>query len=210
MTSEMLKDSVKTLGTLEIFDRSIGITPLLLLDGHGSRMELPFLQYSNYPLHLWISLIGIPYGTSLWQVGDSTEHNGAYKMTLARIKKISIEWKEKMMITRLTIEVAEIMILVDYAWDKSFAQVKINKASIAERGWFLLNCKLLLCTQLCSTMTDNEQRYEAANRVITPIMKLLTLLKSLTMNQPLTPSTSPLLPNLLLDRIYRALWQYIA
>ena len=80
MTSEILKNIVKTLDTLEIFDRFTGITPLLLLDGHGSRMELPFPQYINDPLHLWRALIGVPYGTSLWQVGDSAEQNGAYKM----------------------------------------------------------------------------------------------------------------------------------
>ena len=34
--SEILKNIVKTLDTLEIFNRSTGITPLLLLDGHGT------------------------------------------------------------------------------------------------------------------------------------------------------------------------------
>ena len=168
MTSEILKNILKTLDTLEIFDRSTGITPLLLLDGHGSRMELPFLQYINDPLHLWRALIGVPYGTSLWQVGDSAEQNGAYKMALARIKKILVEWKERKMIARLTIEVAEIMILINYAWERSFARVETNKVAIAERGWFPLNRKLLISTQLRSTMTKNEQRDETGNGVIIP------------------------------------------
>jgi hypothetical protein len=30
-----------------VFDRSKGIPPFLLLDGHGSRFELKFLQYIN-------------------------------------------------------------------------------------------------------------------------------------------------------------------
>ena len=47
--------------------------PLLLLNSHGSRIELPFLQYINDPLYLWIDLSGVTYGTSLWQVGDSAE-----------------------------------------------------------------------------------------------------------------------------------------
>ena len=168
MTSEILKDILKTLDTLEIFDCSTGITPLILLDGHGSRMELPFLNYINDPLHLWFALIGVPYGTSLWQVGDSAQQNGAYKMALARIKKILIEWKERMMVARLTIEVQEIMVLINYAWEKSFARVETNKTAIAERGWFPLNRHLLLNTQLRSTMTDKEQREESTNGVVIP------------------------------------------
>ena len=69
MTSEILKTIVYTLDILEIFDRSSGISPTLLLDGHGSRLQLLFLQYVNDPAHLWDVLIRLPYGTSLWQVG---------------------------------------------------------------------------------------------------------------------------------------------
>ena len=131
-------------------------------------MELPFLQYINDPLHLWRALIGVLYGTSLWQVGDSAEQNGEYKMALSRIKKILVKWKERKMIARLTIEVAEIMILINYAWERSFARVETNKVAIAERGWFPLNRKLPISTQLRSTMTENEQRDETGNGVIIP------------------------------------------
>ena len=89
-------------------------------------------------------------------------------MALARIKKILVEWKERKMIARLTIEVAEIMILINYAWERSFARVETNKVAIAERGWFPLNRKLLISTQLRSTMTDNEQRDKTGNGVIIP------------------------------------------
>ena len=44
--------------------------------------------------------------------------------------------------------------------------MEINKVAIAERGWFPLNRKLLISTQLRSTMTDNEQRDETGNGVI--------------------------------------------
>jgi hypothetical protein len=37
---------------------------LLLLDGHGSHLEISFLQYINNPSHEWIVCIGVPYGTS--------------------------------------------------------------------------------------------------------------------------------------------------
>ena len=69
---EILKNIVKALDTLWIFDFPTGITPLLILDCHVNRVELPFLYYINDPLYLWRALIGVQYGTSLWQVGDST------------------------------------------------------------------------------------------------------------------------------------------
>ena len=91
MTSDILTTIVKTLDELDIFDRSTGKNPFMLLDGHGSRLGLPFLSYINNPLHLWFACIGVPYGTSLWQVGDSKQQNGSYKMALSRIKKEIID-----------------------------------------------------------------------------------------------------------------------
>ncbi len=52
-------------------------TPFLLLDGHGSRFELPFLDYVNSEETKWNVCIGVPYDTNLWQVGDSAQQNGA-------------------------------------------------------------------------------------------------------------------------------------
>ena len=45
ITSDILVDALVTLDRHEIFERSCGNErkPFLLLDGHGSRFELPFL-----------------------------------------------------------------------------------------------------------------------------------------------------------------------
>jgi hypothetical protein len=59
----------------------------LLLDGHGSRFELPFVEYIIDPAHQWTVCTGVPYGTSLWQVGDSIEQNGQYKEELKDTKE---------------------------------------------------------------------------------------------------------------------------
>ena len=53
--------------------------PLLLLDGHVSQWELSFLQYVNKKKTEWAVCIGVPYGTSLWQVGDSSQKMGRIK-----------------------------------------------------------------------------------------------------------------------------------
>ena len=69
---------------------------------------------------------------------------------------------------RLTIEVQEIIILVNYAWEQSFARIDSNRTAIVERGWFPLNRNLLLDKQLRSTMTTEEQDEEADEGVVLP------------------------------------------
>merc|ERR1740124_632598 len=65
ITSEILADICGTLDYLKMFDRSGGTMPFFLLDGHGSQIELPFLEYLNNPYHPWCACIGVPYGTDL-------------------------------------------------------------------------------------------------------------------------------------------------
>jgi len=52
MPSIILKDILETLGDLNIFPRVDRLKPIFLVDGHGSRLELPFLDYVNNPEHL--------------------------------------------------------------------------------------------------------------------------------------------------------------
>ena len=84
---------LKTLDFYNLFPCIDGVKPFLLLDGHWSRLELPFLQYINNPADHWIVCIGVPYGTSLWQVGDSTEQNGSFNMSITKGKQILLEKK---------------------------------------------------------------------------------------------------------------------
>ena len=91
MTIEILTTIVETLDLLDVFDHLTGINPILLLDGHGSRFELPFLNYINYSDHIWFVLMGFPYGTIMWKVGDSVEQDGAYTIALAKKKKKSLQ-----------------------------------------------------------------------------------------------------------------------
>ena len=50
-----------------------GVVPFAILDGHGSRFDLTFLQYINDPVTKWYVDIGVPYGIVFWKVGDSKE-----------------------------------------------------------------------------------------------------------------------------------------
>ena len=73
MTSNILVDVLKTLDCLDVVKRVGKKRPFLLIDGHKSRLEMLFLQYINTPVDHWVVCLGVPYGTALWQVGDSKE-----------------------------------------------------------------------------------------------------------------------------------------
>ena len=74
---------------------SCNVKPFLLLDSHGSRLGLPFLKYVNNEAHQWVVYIGFPYGRSYWEVGDSPEQNGCYKMALTSEKAALVLKKQR-------------------------------------------------------------------------------------------------------------------
>ncbi len=93
ITSEILRSVLTHLNKYIEFDQTEA-TPFLLLDGHQSRFELPFLTYIQSEHQKWTVCIGVPYGTNLWQVGDSTQQNGAFKTALAQEKKVLLQKKQ--------------------------------------------------------------------------------------------------------------------
>ena len=71
-----------------VFDQQPdGLTPFLLLDGHHSWFEQPFLSYINdSDEHPWVVCISMPYGTHIWHVADSSELIGTFKIRLTDAK----------------------------------------------------------------------------------------------------------------------------
>ena len=47
MTSEILTEAIESLDHYCQFDRATGRKPFLLMDGHGSRLQLSFLKYMS-------------------------------------------------------------------------------------------------------------------------------------------------------------------
>jgi hypothetical protein len=131
ITDKILTDIMKHLDTYLTFDRTEA-TPFLLLDGHGSRFGLPFLEYIRDESHKWTVCIGVPYGTNLWQVGDSSQQNGAFKIALKKAKQCLLQHKEMFPPIPVRIEKHDIVGLVHEAWNQSFAQVESNKRAIAK------------------------------------------------------------------------------
>lgn len=87
ITSEILVEMLSTLDVLNVIPRDDNIKPLLLIDGHKSRLEIPFLEYINTPTDHWVVCLGVPYGTALWQVGDSKEQNGSFNIAMTKANK---------------------------------------------------------------------------------------------------------------------------
>ena len=86
ITSGILVQALTILVVLNVIPRNDNIKPFLLLDGHGSRLEMPFLQYINNPEDHWVVCLGAPYGTALWQVGDSKEQNSSFNNAFTKAK----------------------------------------------------------------------------------------------------------------------------
>ena len=167
ITSEILVEALTTLDMMHVVPRDDGIKPFLLLDGHGSRLELPFLRYINTPEDHWVVCLGVPYGTALWQVGDSKEQNGSFNIAFARAKADLLQYKIKKMTQDSSLRPTDLMPLINYAWSNSFARVTTNKKAIVERGWNPLNYNLLLNKELRATMTIAEKLSES-NKVTLP------------------------------------------
>jgi hypothetical protein len=87
ITGQLLADMMQASDDHDIFKGSDGSRPLLLLDGHHSHLELPFLDYIHGPGHEWMTCIGVPYGTYFWQVTDAEEQNASFSIALDKAKK---------------------------------------------------------------------------------------------------------------------------
>jgi hypothetical protein len=152
ITAELLTAMLKQLDELEVFDRSTGLNPFLILDGHGSRFELEFLEYVNTCETKWNVNIGLPYGTSYWQVGDSTEQNGCFKMALTKAKQSLVTEKNDAGLP-FEINKTDVVKLVKEAWNASFAKVESNKKAVLEQGWGpkALNYNVLLHPEIAAS-----------------------------------------------------------
>jgi hypothetical protein len=168
ITSELLRDMLERMDSLDLFPRTEGgPLPFLLLDGHGSRFQLPFLRYIRDEEHEWKVCIGVPNGTAHWQVGDSAEQNGSWKMATTRDKRKLSQFRISMGMP-VNIRPSDIVPIVNNAWKESFARVGPNKRAIARRGWTPLNRGLLKCPEVLKTKVVAATTREDETTTTTP------------------------------------------
>ena len=67
INTEILTNIFKRLDNLSLFNKycDTGMIPFVLLDGHGSRFDVKFLEYMNNKSHKWNVCLGAPYRTAL-------------------------------------------------------------------------------------------------------------------------------------------------
>jgi hypothetical protein len=65
ITSQLLNNMLQRMDDLLLFDRSDGGNHFLLCNGHGSRFEEPFLEYTLKYYRPWTCCRGVPYVTSV-------------------------------------------------------------------------------------------------------------------------------------------------
>ena len=147
---------LQTVDKIGVFDQTDRAPHFLILDGHGSIFDLLFLQYINTAATKLNVCIGVPYGTSYWEIGDSPEQNGSFKLALTKCKRDVLTQKERRR-TAFAIEKEDIVDVVSKPSDESFARIATDQKAVAERGWGPLNYNLLLHPEIQLTSTSNLQ-----------------------------------------------------
>ena len=122
ITSEILRDALRTIDHYQVMDQSSGRLLFLFLDEYGSRFELPFLEYITNANHKWMVCIGVPYGASLY----SKEQNGSFKIAMSKIKSELLKKRLNMYFDHPNIQPTDIIPCVNFAWEYSFARVGTN------------------------------------------------------------------------------------
>ena len=118
---------------------------------HCFCFELKFLQYIHSKETKWsICIAGFPYGTSYWQVGNSSEQNGCFKMALTMEKRKLLRRKE-LVDAKFAIQKEDVTYIASQGWAGSFGQVATNKNAIAEHGWGPFNYNCLLHPEIAAT-----------------------------------------------------------
>jgi hypothetical protein len=115
ITSGLLVRFLQHMEEHDLFPRVNGVKPFLLLDGHGSCLELSFFQYINDASHEWVVCIEVPYGASHWQVTDLSEQNGSYKMTLSAAKNELVKKKQSACFQNAHIKTYNIVMVINEA-----------------------------------------------------------------------------------------------
>ena len=143
ITGAILVKILEYFDTLQLFERyEGGPIPMLIVDGHQSRLDPRFVSYINNHDHEWRVCLGVPYATVLWQVGDASEQNGKFKIEWTKVKEWMMVYKSINCLP-CTIGPTDIIPLINRVFHKSYGNVYSNLKALATRGWNPLNRKLL-------------------------------------------------------------------
>ena len=159
-----MTEALKYLDNLNVFERfQDGPTTFILLDGHGSRLQLPFLEYTNSSTNdkqrKLMFTLGTKNSADVWQVGDSCHQNGCWKMAMNVEKDALLHFKHRHAFESTDFDRCDIVPLIKRACKKYFSLRDNNLKAIIDRGWFHLDRRLLKEPVILKTKIrlDNEQ-----------------------------------------------------
>ena len=98
-------------------------------------------------------------------MGDSKEQNGSFNMAMTDAKRKLLDLKRKSCMDE-TIDKNDLMLLINIAWNKSFARVDKNRRAIADRGWGPYNRNILTFSHIRATMTETDRIYDLNYQVV--------------------------------------------
>ena len=177
ISSEIMTEALKYLDNLNVFAwLQYGPTTFILLDSHGSRLQLPFLKYTNSSTNdkqrKLIFTLGTKKYTDVWQVGDSCRQHGCWKMAMNVEKDALLNFKHRHAFESTDFDRCDIVPLIKRAWKKSFSIRNNNSEATIDRGWFHLERRLMKepvifkkqgCT-ISNLKTNTTRHYELINR----------------------------------------------
>jgi hypothetical protein len=163
ISADILVDVLTILDTLDVFPRVPGgPIPVLIIDGHESRLDPKFVAYINDPRHMWKVCLGVPYATNYWQVGDSSEQNGTFKVLWYKEKDEVVKYKSIRHIP-LYLNAEDTVPMMNRIWDGSFGRELTNKQATSDRGWYPPNRKLQSHPELLPDNNTNSNQSEVTN-----------------------------------------------
>jgi len=132
ITTEILVKILQNLDEQHVFKREQdGCMPMIILDGHGSRLKPSILNYINEIATKWKLLFGFPNGTTYWQVAANlAEQNRSYKMAWYEEKCILNKFKGIQGMS-FTINAEAIMPMVNMALEKSIGHKDLVIKAVA-------------------------------------------------------------------------------
>ena len=130
--------------------------PVVILDGHVSRMGEDFLVYINEDGTFWGCVLGAPYGTHIYQFHDDPRQNGRFKCELARSKsELFIRKRQHGLDPEVLPE--DIVTILRPAIEGSFANIAYAKSALAIRGMYPFNRNYLDPPEILSTASEDTQ-----------------------------------------------------
>ncbi|GAX15921.1 hypothetical protein FisN_UnNu072 [Fistulifera solaris] len=166
LTSDILRNVLKTLDELGVYERGPGLPePCCLLDGFRSRLSFneDLLQYCNDSAHKWNITLGVP---QLAAGVDANEATTAFRRAFAEKTLQLLEfqcdmgWEPK-------VEPTDLMPLIQKAWAQSLAQSQTNRQALAQRGWYPPTRKLLQDVEQIRAMKQEDYR-QSRRHVLVP------------------------------------------